>query len=147
MAAEKVDVRQLSLCVKPQVMVERMRPLQPPPPHCAWLWAMWSNNRALVKEERMPRSGGPLDSDLLIRQALSCLSMAAASGWDVSSACSRWREQPAESNTLRVLTDREQWPHHRSTQVTTSSYMQHNSQRMGIMQCCKGDCPLTSVFL
>lgn len=28
-------------------------------------------NRALVKEETIPRSGGPLDSDLLIRQALS----------------------------------------------------------------------------
>lgn len=147
MAAEKVDVRQLSLCVKPQVMVGRMRPRQPPPPNCAWLWAMWSNNQALVKEERMPRSGGPLDSDLLIRQALSGLSIAAASGWDVSSACSGWREQPAESNTPKVLTDQEQRPHPRSTQVTTSSYMQHNSQRMGIMQCCKGDCPLTFVFI
>lgn len=47
-------------------------------------------NRALVKEETIPRSGGPLDSDLLIRQALSrppsLLSPARASGGYLSAA-------------------------------------------------------------
>lgn len=51
----------------------------PPPPLISLLATVLAfercgdgvTNRALVKEETIPRSGGPLDSDLLIRQALS----------------------------------------------------------------------------
>lgn len=92
-------MRQLSPCVKPQVMVVMLRPLHssPSPPssltHTETLTSLPTalafersrdevNNQALVKEERMPRSGGPLDSDLLISQALSCccVSLLAARG-------------------------------------------------------------------
>lgn len=56
------------------------------------LWVMQgcNNNQALVKEEKMPRSGGPLDSDLLIRQSLSLLPRATVSFsliWDKIAAC------------------------------------------------------------
>lgn len=53
--------------------------VSPPPPLISLLAMVLAfercgdgvTNRALVKEETIPRSGGPLDSDLLIRQALS----------------------------------------------------------------------------
>lgn len=91
----KVDMRRLSPCVKPQVLVVRMRPIShhlPPvslPCDGSALSAMWrwSNNQALVKEEPIPRSGGPLDSDWLISQALS-RPPARASGCYLSAACS-----------------------------------------------------------
>lgn len=50
---------------------------EPPPPFLLAMVLAFERcgdgvtNRALVKEETIPRSGGPLDSDLLIRQALS----------------------------------------------------------------------------
>lgn len=76
------DRRRLSPCVKPQVLVVRVRPTSHhPPPLISLLATVLAfercgdrvTNRALVKEETIPRSGGPLDSDLLIRQALSRL--------------------------------------------------------------------------
>lgn len=106
-------MRQLSPCVKPQVLVARMsRPLPPtpqtshpsPPPSLPPF-------RLMRKGERIPRSGGLLHSALLISQAppipTACLSLDAAQG-------------------LQLVSDRllaqipGQRPHHAGTQVRTS---------------------------
>lgn len=153
---------QLSPCVKPQVMVVRKRPSPSTstPPHCSSLWAMWSwsNNRALVKEERMPRSGGPLDSDLLISQALSCLRLHRVFSRlrvEITACRVKYSEglprpepeasshhqhtghwiqmQPAVGQQQTVL-----WKH---------TFKQYNSPRMKVKQCIKGDFPFTCCFL